>query len=233
MQQSNDTAFLVTTYTGGNDPPYWNTGNEEQNELKRYMTKTLLRHLKSTNYYICLSSHSTIDRETQEYCNMFVYDSDNCFQINGQPLRPQHGVAELTAMINGLLHLKVKGFNKVMKICYDQIPDYDYVSIIKKYEKIDCDLVACMNHFDLGTLFFYGNINFLLETLPIDELWRLNAHNVMERAFREKVVSKGLLHRVHGVTHYEDFFNLPYLGTFHFAKNIDANNGPFIEKYNY
>jgi hypothetical protein len=219
MLKSNDTAFLVTTYCGDNDPPHMSTGNAAQNEQKRYMTKTLLRHLRQTGYYICCASHSTLDRETQEYCDMFIYDKDNSYQINGQPLRPNHGVAELISMVNGLLHLKVKGYDRVMKICYDQIPDYDYESIIKKYQSIDCDLVSCANAFDLGTLFFYGKIDFILDTLPIDELWRLNAHNVMERAWREKVVSKNLLHRVHAVEHYEHFFNLPYLGTFHYVGN--------------
>ena len=226
---SKQTAFLVTTYCGGNDPAHLSTGDEIQNDKKRYMTKTLLRYLKDTGYYVCCTSHSSLDRETQDSCNMFIYDSDNSYQINGQPIRPNHGVAELISMVNGLMHLKVKGFDRVMKLCYDQIPDYDYVSIIKKYQDLDCDLVSCANAFDLGTLFFYGDIDFILDTLPIDELWRLNAHNVMERAWREKVVSKNLLHRVHAVEHYEHFFNLPYLGTFHYA----GNGGTDLKDYNF
>ena len=63
---SKDTAILVTAYTGGNDPVYHSCGDDNAVLRKRLMAKTLVKYLSQTGYYICLSSHSTLDEETQK-----------------------------------------------------------------------------------------------------------------------------------------------------------------------
>ena len=129
---SKDTAILITAYTGGNDPEYFKTGNDSVIHQKRHMAKTLAKYLKETGYYVCLSSHSTLDEETQRYCHSFIYDSDNRWQIDGVPNRPNHGVAEMTAIHNGLNVLSRYGFKNVLKLCYDQHPDLNYKKLIGK-----------------------------------------------------------------------------------------------------
>ena len=134
---SKDTAILITAYTGGNDPEYHSCGDQEAVMRKRMMTKTLVKYLKESGYYICLSSHSTLDEETQNMCHSFIYDSDNRWQIDGIPNRPNHGVAEMSAIQNGLNVLSRYGFKNVLKLCYDQHPDLDYTKLIKKFELLD------------------------------------------------------------------------------------------------
>jgi len=87
-----DTAIIVTSYCGGN-----------HQEAKRKMTKTLCKMLSEKDHYVILATHSPIDSETQEYCDIFVYDKDNRFSFDGIPQRTtNHGVAELTLMRNAV-----------------------------------------------------------------------------------------------------------------------------------
>lgn len=204
--KSDKIAILVTAYCGGNDPEYYSTGSEEQNQRKHYMARTLAKHLSKTGYHVCYSSHSALDQETQRYCNSFIYDSDNSWQINGLPRRPNHGVAEMTAIVNGLMLLKIKGFEKVLKLNYDQTPTVDYAATIDRCQTLSCQLATYENATDYGMMSFYGDIDFVIDTLPLDQLWR--CEGAVETAWYQRIRADGLADRVHGFDSYTTMYNI-------------------------
>jgi len=224
---SKDTAILITAYTGGNDPVYHSCGDDEAVMRKRMMTKTLMKYLKESGYYICLSSHSTLDEETQNMCHSFIYDSDNRWQIDGVPNRPNHGVAEMSAIHNGLNVLSRYGFKNVLKLCYDQHPDLDYPKLIKKFESLNTKLATYKSPWDLATLCFFADIQFVKDTFSMNEIWR--CEGAVERAWYDSVRDKGLMDQVHGYSTYDEMLELPPNSVHHFA-SMDGNK---LHAYNY
>jgi hypothetical protein len=224
---SKDTAILITAYTGGNDPEYHSCGDQEAVLRKRMMTKTLMKYLKESGYYICLSSHSTLDEETQNMCHSFIYDSDNRWQIDGVPNRPNHGVAEMSAIHNGLNVLSRYGFKNVLKLCYDQHPDLDYPKLIKKFESLNTKLATYKSPWDLATLCFFADIQFVKNTFSMNEIWR--CEGAVERAWFDSVRDKGLMDQVHGYSTYDEMLELPPNSVHHFA-SMDGNK---LHAYNY
>lgn len=177
------TAIIVSTYTGGKNPAY-----------KTALTKNICHRLKSTTpYYLCLTSHSPIDIETQKLCDGFVYDSDNSFQINGLPkiISPfftptgeptltgtnlTHGVAELTAIHNAVNYLERFGFTHFFKLTYDCDPDLDYNALIYKAEAImeqtNKSLICSgwWGRYDsIGFLMFFSRIDFFKKAFPLNQ----------------------------------------------------------------
>lgn len=224
---SKDTAILITAYTGGNDPTYHSCGDDAAVIRKRMMTKTLIKYLKQSGYYICLSSHSTLDEETQNMCHSFIYDSDNRWQIDGVPNRPNHGVAEMSAIHNGLNVLSRYGFKNVLKLCYDQHPDLDYSKLIKKFESLNTKLATYKSPWDLATLCFFADIQFVKDTFSMNEIWR--CEGAVERAWYDSVKDKGLMDQVHGYSTYDEMLELPPNSVHHFA-SMDGNK---LHEYNY
>jgi len=224
---SKDTAILITAYTGGNDPVYHSCGDDEAVMRKRMMTKTLMKYLKESGYYICLSSHSTLDEETQNLCHSFIYDSDNRWQIDGVPNRPNHGVAEMSAIHNGLNVLSRYGFKNVLKLCYDQHPDLDYPKLIRKFESLNTKLATYKSPWDLATLCFFADIQFVKDTFSMNEIWR--CEGAVERAWYDSVRDKGLMDQVHGYSTYDEMLELPPNSVHHFA-SMDGNK---LHAYNY
>lgn len=204
--KSDKIAILVTSYCGGNDPEYYSTGTEDQNQRKRHMARTLARYLRDTGYYLCYSSHSALDIETQSYCHAFVYDADNSWQRGGLPRRPNHGVAEMTATVNGLMMLKIKGFEQVLKLNYDQTPTIDYSATIDRCSRLPAAMSTYENATDYGMMSFYGDIDFVINTLPLDQLWR--CEGAVESAWKQRIQQDGLAHRVHGFDSYSTMFNI-------------------------
>jgi len=226
---SKDTAILITAYTGGNDPEYFNTGGDSIVQHKRHMAKTLVKYLKETGYYICLSSHSTLDEETQRYCHSFIYDSDNRWQIDGVPNRPNHGVAEMTAIHNGLNVLSRYGFKNVLKLCYDQHPNLNYPKLIQKFESLNTKLATYKSPWDLATLCFFADIQFVKETFSMNEIWR--CEGPVERAWFDSVRDKNRMDEVHGYSSYDEMLELPQGSPHHFASL--QQDGTVINEYNY
>jgi hypothetical protein len=226
---SKDTAILITAYTGGNDPEYFKTGNDSIIHQKRYMAKTLAKYLKETGYYVCLSSHSTLDEETQRYCHSFIYDSDNRWQIDGVPNRPNHGVAEMTAIHNGLNVLSRYGFKNVLKLCYDQHPDLNYKKLIGKFESMNKKLITLQDAYGVGTLCFFADIQFLKDTLSMNEIWR--CESAVERAWLGSIRDKGLENQLYGYSSYDEMLELPQGSPHHFASL--QQDGTVINEYNY
>jgi hypothetical protein len=223
---SQDTAILITAYTGGNDPSHYNCGNDNVIMSKRKMAKTLVKYLRETGYYICLSSHSTLDEETQNLCHSFIYDSDNRWQIDGIPKRANHGVAELSAIHNGVNMLSRYGFKNIFKLCYDQHPDLDYTKLIKKYESLDKKLVTFKYPGVLATMCFYSNIEFFKETFPMTEIYR--AESALENAWHDSVRDRGMMDSVYGYPTFNEMLELPDGESPHFA--IFGSN---LKEYNY
>jgi hypothetical protein len=224
---SKDTAILITAYTGGNDPEYHSCGDNEAVIRKRMMTKTLVKYLKDSGYYVCLSAHSTLDEETQNMCHSFIYDSDNRWQIDGVPNRPNHGVAEMTAIHNGLNVLSRYDFKNVLKLCYDQHPNLNYPKLIQKFESLNTKLATYKSPWDLATLCFFADIQFVKETFSMNEIWR--CEGPVERAWFDSVRDKNRMNEVHGYSTYDEMLELPPNSVHHFA----SMEGNILHAYNY
>jgi hypothetical protein len=228
---SKDTAILITAYTGGNDPSHHNCGDYEAVQLKRLMTKTLVKHLKNSGYYVCVSAHSILDEETQNMCNAFIYDSNNCWQVDGVPTKPNYGVAEITAVQNGLNFLSGHGFKNVLKLCYDQHPNLDYSKLIQKFESIDKKLITLKDAYGVGTLCFFANIQFVKDTFSLNEIYRIDNLPVqaVERVWFDSIRDKGLMDKVYGYLTYDEMLELPPNSIHHFS-SMDGNK---LYDYNY
>jgi hypothetical protein len=226
---SKDTAILVTVYTGGNDPDYFNCGDDSVIQHKRHMAKTLAKYLQKSGYYVCYSSHSTIDEETQKYCHLVIYDSDNRWQIDGVPARPNHGVAEMSAIINGVNVLSRHGFKNVLKLCYDQHPNLDISKLVNKFESMNKKLITLQDAYGIGTLSFFSDIEFLKTTLSMKEIYRLN--EPVERGWLASIREKGLEHELYGYSSYSEMLEFDSNTPDHFASL--QQSGSLMHTYNY
>ncbi len=191
----NDTAIIVTSYCGGNFQ-----------EEKRKMTKTICKMLSEKGHYVILTTHSPIDADTQNYCDVFVYDKDNRFSFDGIPQRTtNHGVAELTLMRNAV-NLIPKGFKYLLKMAYDNKPDLDYHDIIQKCKETGKKAVTAKwgNDVTLGTQMYFSEIEFFNETLSMNELHRCEKD--LEYVWYDSVKDKNLLGQVHILDIYRNFF---------------------------
>jgi hypothetical protein len=210
-----DTAVIVTSYCGGT--------NEE---LKRKMTKTLCKRLFEAGHFVVLASHSTIDEETQNYCNLFVYDKDNSFSFNGVPERQtNHGVAELTSIHNAL-NVLPSHFKYMLKVSYDNRPDMDFHDLISKCKSIGKKVVTgkWANDVSLGTHLFFSNIEFYKLTMSLDELYRCEKD--MEYVWFDSCVESNLLDQIHIIELYTDFLGHNVIQYAHFG-GTSVDNYPY------
>lgn len=213
----NDTAVLVTTYCSG-----------EHEEKQRMMTKILCRNLSQSGHFVILASHSPIDVETQKYCHLFLYDSDNTFTVNGLPHRnANHGIAELK-LFHGALDILPKNFKYVFKLAYDNNPDLDYHDIISKCKETGKRLVTGKwgndVTFGLHTCFF--ETNFFRETFSWNELHRFETTVNIEHVWFESVVDKNLLDQ----THRELYHTPPYFFGY-YINDYSNDGGKSIQDY--
>lgn len=185
----NDTAIVVISYCGG-----------QHEDLKRKMTRVICKNLYEKNHFVVLSSHSPIDLETQKYCNIFVYDSDNSFSVDGIPKsNPSHSVAEITSIHNAL-KLIPKKFKYVLKVCYDNQPDIDFADLIQKCKNTGKKLVTGKwgNDVTLGMHLCFFEVDFFRQTLSLDELYRYDLSPTnLEHVWYDSVRDKNLLDEVH------------------------------------
>lgn len=211
----NDTAIIVTSYCGGNFQ-----------EEKKKMTKTICKMLSEKGHFVILTTHSTIDTETQSYCDLFVYDKDNRFSFDGVPQRTtNHGVAELTLMRNAV-KLIPKGFKYLLKMAYDNKPDLDYHDIIQKCKETGKKAVTAKwgNDITLGTQMYFSEIEFFNQTLSMNEIWRCEKD--LEYVWFDSVKDKNLLDQVHILDIYRNFLGHDVLQYAHSA-------GTFVDPYPY
>lgn len=207
MNNLKNVAVIVTTYCG-----------EPEVELKRHMTKTLVKTLSETGCHVCLVSHTTIDEDTQQYCDSFIYDKDNSFKYNGLPIKHVnggHGIAELKSIVNAVNFLnRFPEIKYVLKVTYDVSPDLDYNDIITKCLSTNKKMVTAKwyeDNISLGTLMMFSEINFLKQVYSLDEIYRCDTlfHNIgadVEHMFFDSVRSKNLLHELIVFNNYKDFF---------------------------
>lgn len=196
----NDTAIIVTSYTGG-----------PQSELKKKMTKVLCKTLRQTTpYYICLATHSTLDEETQNYCHGYVYDCDNSFDINGVPPPGQttHGMAEVKSIHNALNYLERFKFKNFFKIAYDNTPIINYNDIIQKCKDIcsnNKSMVTAQwgNNYSLGVHMFYSTIEFYRIIYDLERPYTIREQN--EINLFNNIRDLGLMNRVHIIENYDNF----------------------------
>jgi hypothetical protein len=145
MNKSN-VAFVVTSFTGTSFKEFSNIHSDESLN-KRHMTKTLCKHLSQSNHFVVLASHSTHDEETQSYCDLFIYDKDNTFTVDGIPKKatmpypmedPEtrcmnsfYGVAELKSVHNAINALsRFPHITHIVKMSYDYTPEADWNLIV-------------------------------------------------------------------------------------------------------
>lgn len=195
-----DVAVLVTTYCG--DP---------RRALKEHMTEKLCESLqKTTDFYICLTSHSPINTQTQVFCDASLYDADNSFKINGLPnCDNSFWIAELTSIHNGVNYLVSKGFKSFVKITYDCDPTVDFNYLIYSCLDTKKQLVSVkfQNLEDaIGTFLFYSDINFFKRVLPLEECHNYDCYT--EWCLYNSLRQKTLLKEVHLENGYDDFFGL-------------------------
>lgn len=219
-----DTAILVTAYTGGNavDPVF-----ENHFALKKLMTKTLCKHLSSSGHYVVLSTHSTVDEETQGYVNTFIYDHDNRWQIDGHPIRPNHGIAELSCIHNAINYLKkFPNIKYILKLCYDMRPDIDYGKVIERSKSHGKSLVAYRDRIGINTMFFFGSTDFFQRTFPLTDIWR--CHASLESAWFNSITEKSLMDEVYAYSSPEEHLGLQQGEPIHYSIG-----GNVITDYNF
>lgn len=175
-------AILVTTYC--------------DNDVRRFMTETLLQKISKTGYYVCLTSHSLVTDNILKYCNSFIYDSDNNMQVDGKDPMTKNVAAEITCVRAGLDFLKSKGFTHVFKTNYDINPSLDIDKIIKTHSQSDKKLVAMTDENHCAMMAYFGEIDFIQNTLTFDMLRNFGFDNIAEHAWRKYIVSMGLIDQV-------------------------------------
>jgi hypothetical protein len=199
------TGIIVTTHCAG-------VGEE----MKRKMTRTICKTLSQSGHMLCLASHSTIDEETQSYCDGFVYDKDNSFQIDGRPeTNLTHGMAELKSIHNAVNFLERFGVTHFLKVAYDNIPTVDYNDIINKCEKIcltgDKEMVTAYwgNDYSIGTHVFYSSIDFFRSSIP------LTTPDVYQEQLEQKLFAnfrdRNLLRNVYIIENYRNFLGHEFI----------------------
>lgn len=213
-------AIILTTYCGDPD-----------SEKKEHMTKTLCRELRKTPYYVCVASHSPLDKELQTLSNGFVYDDDNSFQIDGKPTHGlTHGLAEMKSVHNALNYLTRFKFTHMFKIAYDCVPNIDYTDLIQKCSDIvdhqDKSLVTAKWGRDdsLSSMMFYSNIEFYRKTCSIEtpEIW----HDLFESQWYNNIRNMNLLDKTHSCAGYDNFLGYNIVQYSH-------HGGAFTHEYNF
>ena len=82
---------------------------------------------------------------------------------------------------------------------------------------------------DLATLCFFADIQFVKDTFSMDEIWR--CEGPVERAWYNSVQDKGLMDQVHGYTTFDEMLELPSGSVHHFASL--QQEGTVVNAYNY
>ena len=198
------TGIIVTTHCAG-----------AGEDMKRKMTKTICKYLSNTPYMLCLASHTPIDEHTQAYCDGFIYDKDNSFQIDGLPQENlTHGMAELKSIHNAVNFLERFGCTHFLKVAYDNNPDADYTDIVHKAEQVcsqGYNMITAKwgNDISLGTHVFYSEIDFFKRNLS------LSTPNVYQEQLEQSIWSefnrRGILNAVYILDTYSNFLGHSFI----------------------
>jgi hypothetical protein len=208
----NDTAIVISSYTYGVTP--------EIEKAKRHMTKTLVKYTKKSGYPVCLTTHSTIDEETQKMCDVFIYDENNSFKVNGIPTIDHvhgYGVAQLVAVHNAINVLERMGVKRILKLCYDNVPNINYKELVEKCIATGKKAVTAKwgNDITLGDHMYFAEIEFLKETYNLDEIWRADKFaqfgGDIEYVWFDSVAEKNKLDDIHLIENYHNFLGFDIL----------------------
>jgi organic radical activating enzyme len=211
-----DTAVIVTSYCGEPNP-----------DKKRHMTKTLCKNLKEQGLFVCLASHSTIDEETQKYCDVFVYDKDNTFSVGGIPSEGlTHGVAELTSLHNAINSLQRFGFKNIVKVTFDVNPTIDFVSLIDRSKAHEKKLVSPGWGISITTVCFFVDIEFFKILLPLNvEVLSKFSNKTLEEVLFDMVNENNLNENYQKYDSYESYVKVPQIEFSHGAgRNFSEYN---------
>jgi len=214
--------IVITAYTGG-----------EGSDVKKKMAETLCEELSKLGMYICLASHSPISEKTQQYCNGFIYDSDNDFHINGLPIEGRnHGIAELKSVHNALNYLDRFGFTEFFKVTYDADPKLPYATIIERAQFIVDNYnkeFICSgwgHNRTLAALMYYSTFDFFRKITPLNtpEYYKACFEvNWFLSAEQKNVLDK--IHMCH-VRLYDDYLGFP-------IRDYSHQGGTELDNYPY
>lgn len=205
--------------------------------MQEKMTETLSRELSKLSkdkYYICLATHTPLGPEIQQYCDGYVYDSDNSFQINGLPeqipgRKLSHGMAELKLIHDALNYLeRFDVAEHFLKLTYDVAPNLDFNNIINncqqvlEHEKKSFITSNWESPDSLGLLMFYSHKGFFRKTLSLGtpELW----YDQIEKQFYNHITSMNLWNQVYVTESYNNFLGCK-------IKEYSHGGGRHIEHY--
>jgi len=175
-------AILVTTYC--------------DNDVRNFMTETILEKFSKTGYYICLTSHTPVNDKIIKYCNSFIYDSDNSMHVDGRETMTRNTPPETSCVQEGLDFLLSKGFTHVFKTNYDVNPSIDVRKIIETHSQSDKKLITMTDDKHCAMLAFFGEIEFIKNTWNYDMLRSYGYDNIAEHAWRKYIIEKGLIDQV-------------------------------------
>jgi len=103
----------------------------------------------------------------------------------------------------------------------------NYPKLINKFESINKKLVTLQDNYGIGTLCFFGDIQFVKDTFSMNEIWR--CEGAVERAWLGSIRDKELTGQIHGYSTYDEMLELPPGAVHHFA-SMDGNK---LHDYNY
>jgi hypothetical protein len=202
-------------------------------DVKKQMVHKLCEKLSKSGHYICLATHSPLSVEIQNFCDGYIYDSDNDFHINGIPVEGRnHAIAEMKSIHNALNYLDRFGFTEFFKLTFDCDPEIPYNTIIERAQDIvdnhgkEFVCSGWGNEKTLGALVFYSTFDFFRTITSLDAPEKMKSCfevNWFLVAEEKKVLDK--VHMCH-VRLYDDYLGYP-------MKDYAHQGGTELDHYPY
>jgi hypothetical protein len=174
----NKVAILITAHC--------NTGD------RTFMTEKICEKFSKSGYYVCLAAHTQVSPNTLNFCNAFIYDSDNSMELDGRYQQTRNGPPEVRSVQDSLDFLANKGFTHVFKTTYDISPLVDVDKVIQTHGSSGKKLVAMTDNNHCATMAYFGEIDFIKKTYNYDMLRNHGFNMIVEYAWRQQIVDMGL-----------------------------------------
>jgi hypothetical protein len=175
-------AILVTTHC--------------DNDARKFMTQKICEKFSKSGYFLCLTGHTTVDTETMNSCNLFLYDSNNEMLLDGREQQTRNGPPEVRSVQDALTLLASKGFTHVFKTTYDVNPTIDVDKIVETHSQNGKKLTTMTDDKHCSTLAYFGEIDFILKTYNFDMLRNYGFDMIVEHAWRQQIIRMGLIDEV-------------------------------------
>lgn len=192
--------------------------------------ENLVDVMSKENYYLVISSHSSIPQSIQEKCDYFIYEKLNAVDDK----QYSHGIAESTLIHKALLHLRECDIHWTYKICYDV--DIKKPGEFKEWvHDHEFSLVTSLwGNGGLSSHSFYASVDFMLDEMPFYDTFEemLASSNVLEIAWMNHCRENNLLLDVYlyssaNEMYKENKFNLVYYDYKSLDFTFDKNESKF------